>query len=103
MKKLLALDIGTKTGYAINDESGNVTAGTWTLSTAFDITRNGNIRMDRRCDPRITLLFDTLQGINADVVVFEDVQFASYTQQVQLWSSFRGAIWCAFHNRVPAV
>ena len=28
-----------------------------------------------------------------DVVVFEDVQFSSYTAQTQLWSSFRAVVW----------
>jgi hypothetical protein len=30
------------------------------------------------------------------VVVFEDVQFSSYTSQTQLWASYRTAVWLAF-------
>jgi hypothetical protein len=29
------------------------------------------------------------------LVVFEDVQFTTYTQQTQLWSLFRAAVWLA--------
>jgi hypothetical protein len=29
-------------------------------------------------------------------VVFEDVQFSTYTYQTQLWSSLRAAVWLAF-------
>lgn len=55
--------------------------------------------MDRRSDPRVLRLHDTLRDLldrfDFDVIVFEDVQFSSSTQQTQLWSSLRAAVWLA--------
>jgi Holliday junction resolvasome RuvABC endonuclease subunit len=103
MKTALALDLGTDTGYALGALIPGTrphTVGTWKLGTAKEISEWGSLRMTRRCDPRITRFFKKLIEIQHDaspaLVVFEDVLFASSTYQVQLWSSFRGAVWCAF-------
>lgn len=96
MKKILALDIASATGWAHNSQ-GNVELGTWQLSTPAEVRRWGQQRMTRRNDPRVLRLFQHLQlNFKPDVVVFEDVQFQSYTQQCQLWSSLRAAVWLAF-------
>jgi Holliday junction resolvasome RuvABC endonuclease subunit len=56
--------------------------------------------MLRRQDPRIARLFHWLRGVlKPDLVVFEDVEFQTYTCQTQLWSSFRTAVWLAFSDR----
>jgi len=94
----LALDLGTNTGYATN--ANGFRAGTWELATAAQTKARRVDRLDRRCDPRIRYFYDKLkardEGINFDLVVFEDVQFQSYTMQCQLWSSYRAAMWLAF-------
>jgi hypothetical protein len=34
-----------------------------------------------------------------DLVVFEDVQFSTYTKQAQLWPSWRTVVWLTFSGR----
>lgn len=102
MKQILSLDLGTDTGYAMGDLHLDIqpkNAGAWKLADRKSITEYGKTRMTRRCDPRVMHLYRTLRKLYADIVVFEDVQFASSTYQVQLWSSFRAAVWCAFGDR----
>lgn len=71
-----------------------MTAGDWKLATAKEVTAWRKERWDRRNDPRIHRLQQYLVSLpKPDVVVFEDVQFLSYTQQTQLWSSFRTCVW----------
>lgn len=92
---LLALDLGTKTGFA----SGSTTfeCGTWELATKKEITAFSKQRWNRRCDPRILALQGKLLSRSEpDIVVFEDVQFASSTYQVQLWASLRAVVWLTF-------
>lgn len=93
---ILALDLGTKTGYAYNfgDE---VVAGTWGLALKREVTEWGKTRRTRRNDPRIKRLCDNITGLGPfDAVVFEDVQFTSTTFQAHLWAGLRSSIWlCA--------
>jgi len=105
--RILALDLGTSLGYAYGDlPTGAVLrAGTVKLATAKEITEAHKTRMNRRLDPRLPALFNWLTSFNVldgiDWVVFEDVEFSSFTQQTQLWSSFRAAVWVfAAQNRV---
>lgn len=94
--KILALDLGGNTGFAHN-LTGELQAGTWTLATDKEVTAWGKKRETRRRDPRMQRFFKILSSLSApDIVVFEDVQFQSYTQQVQLWSSYRATMWLAF-------
>jgi hypothetical protein len=95
---ILALDLGTKTGYCYTLDSENWIAGTWTLASDSEITRWGKDRTSRRCDPRVFRLHEKLRDLNvgASVIVFEDVQFQTFTYQTQLWSSLRTAMWLAF-------
>lgn len=93
----LALDLGTKCGYAIRTEEGRVVSGTWQLSSPDCIGAARADGLDRRCDPRFEALFNQ---INAAVglymikkIVFEDVLFSEYTLQTQLWSSLRSTVW----------
>lgn len=98
---ILALDLGTTTGLAINVDY-DFQAWSQTLATPKEITAFRKKRMDRRQDPRVLRFFDTLRGMHntPGIVVFEDVQFQSYTLQTQLWSSFRAAVWLAFPNAI---
>lgn len=94
----LTLDLGTKTGWAYNLD-GKLFAGTWKLSTDREISEAAKVRLDRRCDPRIYTLFDKVRDVIAFArprfIVFEDVQFSTFTCQTQLWSSLRAAVWLA--------
>lgn len=96
--KILGLDLATSTGYAYND--GNAFfCGTWLLATDAELKAARKLRLNRRLDPRVTQLFHLIQNLHSkyrfDVIVFEDVQFSSYTLQCQLWASLRAAVWLA--------
>lgn len=94
---LLALDLGTRTGYALQSAQYPLAAGTWILATDRELKDARKKRMDRRCDPRVSTLYSNLRSLHErlrlDWIVFEDVQFSSSTMQVQLWSSLRAAVW----------
>lgn len=95
---LLALDLGTKTGYCYNDGS-DFYCGTWTLMTPREVALQRLARIDRRNDARVTGLFGAIQLIRTqhkfDAILFEDVMFSTYTLQTQLWASLRAALWLA--------
>src|ERR1035437_5032528 len=99
MLKILALDLGTKTGVARN--YGPLPCETTrNLATAAGGTARGKQRLPRRCDPRIGRFYQRLTqvdllGVLPDLVVFEDVEFSTYTKQTQLWASFRTVLWLA--------
>lgn len=97
--KILGLDLATSTGYAYNDDEDRFHCGSWLLATDSELKAARKQRLNRRLDPRVTKLFQLIQGLhtlhNFDVIVFEDVQFSTYTLQCQLWSSLRAAIWLA--------
>jgi hypothetical protein len=99
MVRILSLDLATNTGWAHNCET-NLKLGTWSLSTASEVRQWNKDRLCRRNDPRVARLFNWLSPFRGqtDAVVFEDVQFQSYTQQCQLWSSLRAAVWLAFEG-----
>lgn len=97
---ILGLDLGSKTGFAYN--SGETFfAGTWQLANSKELKNDKVSRMDRRGDRRVLELHRILTQEMAvwpdpKIVVFEDVQFSTYTMQTQLWSSLRAAVWLAF-------
>ncbi len=99
--KILALDLGTKTGWALGVDGKLVDCGTKVLATAKDIKTAGLTRMNRRLDPRVTNLWDFLLTFDGlDWIVWEDVLFSSTTMQTQLWSSFRTTLWLFAHRYV---
>lgn len=95
--KILALDLGTKTGYAMEADGYPLSCGTLTLATKEILRESKRLRNDRRGDPRFFKLIDFLRSVaksfGPEVVVFEDVQFSTFTQQVQLWATWRAAVW----------
>jgi Holliday junction resolvasome RuvABC endonuclease subunit len=101
MVKILALDLGTHTGVAWN-YGPPPWAKTWHLANAKEVTAWGKSREVRRCDPRIARLRNYLETfvVKPDLVVFEDVEFSTYTKQTQLWASFRTVIWVVFGGKV---
>jgi len=96
MRNVLALDLGTNAGFAFGYNRESLIAKGYEMGTKNEIAHWGKSRLSRRCDPRVVRFFDILEKFTPGIVVFEDVQFASSTYQVQLWASFRGAIWCRF-------
>lgn len=100
---ILALDLGTDTGYAAGDTlSSTFTMGTWKLATVKEVREWGKQRLTRRRDPRPKRLCDKIVSLKwiPDLIVFEDVQFASSTYQTQLWASLRTSIWTCFNDAV---
>jgi hypothetical protein len=94
--KIVAIDLGTSTGIAHN-LNGVMEAKTIKLATAKEVTLWGKNRLTRREDPRVARLADELNKYReADVCVFEDCQFSSYTKATQLWASLRAAVWLTF-------
>ncbi len=101
MPDILALDLGTKTGFCYTN-GVNRKMGTWLLATPPEIRQWGKTRKTRTKDPRVERLCEKIAGLGTfDVIVFEDVQFSIYTQQTQLWSSLRSAIWLC--GRAPII
>ena len=87
--KILALDLGVHTGYALEADDYPLACGTWTL---------GVEKANRSLDYRIRVLWKTLQtlhkGFKIDRLVWEDVQFQSAgCAQTQLWASLRTVCW----------
>jgi hypothetical protein len=95
---ILALDLGTHTGFARTIPGSElIEAGTWHLASKSEVTAWGKQRLTRRDDPRIHRLAEKL-GCEPvpDVVIFEDVEFQTYTLQCQLWASLRTVVWLSF-------
>lgn len=91
--KICGIDIGTSTGYAYSD-GVCFNAGTWKLGTAAEIKQWGKERLTRRRDPRVERLCEKLSALpQFDAIVVEDVQFATYRKQAQLWPALRSAVW----------
>lgn len=99
--KILAIDFGTNCGFAYNPD-GKLFAGTWCLATDGEVKNWGKSRLTRRADPRIHRLYSILRthadnpARRPDLVVFEDVEFSTFTYSTQMWASLRTAMWCAF-------
>lgn len=95
---ILALDLGTKTGWAHVNHQGAIASGTVTLANRAELKAAREEQFDRRFDPRFPALLDFLcareQTLGKpDLIFFEDVLFSEYTYQTQLWSSLRAAVW----------
>lgn len=99
---ILALDLGTKTGYAYNLDEKFI-CGTWTLATPKEINQWGKNRLVRRRDPRIGGLKWRIDMRGIDLIIFEDVLFCSTTYQCQLWASLRAVVWLTNCPRIDCV
>lgn len=102
MKTILGIDIGTNTGVCYNCQPlMKHICETWKLATPKEITAFSRQRLNRRNDPRVLTFRKKLDQVpRPDIVVFEDVQFASSTYQVQLWAALRSVIWLTFPDRL---
>lgn len=94
---ILALDLGSTTGYAF-DDGGLPTCGSTEWATKAELSKAKKGRMDRRCDVRVVAFAHWLRAFHdqVDMVVFEDVEFIKYRMQAQLWASYRTAVWLTF-------
>lgn len=104
---VLALDLGTHTGFAVRGHCATIHSGTWHLADPKNIKIARAAREDRKCDDRFFELCRQIEQAvdfhDIGAVVFEDVMFSTYTFQVQLWSSLRAAIWAAARYHPIAV
>ncbi|NOS67027.1 MAG: hypothetical protein HOO67_01525 [Candidatus Peribacteraceae bacterium] len=100
--KVLALDLGTTTGWAYRGPGG-FSAGSWELMTRRELTAQSALRMDRRQDGRVIRFWDRLedffQAHPVEWLVFEDVRFTKGLLQAHLWASFRAVVWLTAHRR----
>lgn len=101
--RILAIDLGTTTGWAIRDAGGTIRAGSVRLASEKQLVAQRKARGDRRGDMRIRALWEFLEDMDEtvgfDSIVFEDVQFMRSTAQGQLWPSFRTVVWLyAYQN-----
>lgn len=100
--KILALDLGTKTGYALEADNYPLSCGTVVLACDATLREMRKTRGDRRGDVRFFKLIDFLRGIattfRPDIIVFEDVQFATTSIQAHLWATWRAAVWLVAHE-----
>jgi Holliday junction resolvasome RuvABC endonuclease subunit len=90
---LLALDLGRKTGWACGSTPNDFDSGTRVLATPAEVSEWHKTRVDRTRDPRIFRLWSFIRSFSPDVVVFEDVEFSTYTGQTQMWAALRSAVW----------
>lgn len=100
--KILALDLGTTTGWAYRTPQG-LRAGSIVLMGTKALKEQAAKRLDRRQDGRILRFWDHLQVVCTanpiDWLVFEDVQFAKSRMQAHLWAGFRSVVWLVAHQR----
>lgn len=97
----LTLDLGTKTGWTITDESV-LQSGTIKLASEEELQLQRVEGKERTLDVRFVRLLNFIathvQQGKVKRIVFEDVQFASTQMQAQLWASLRAAIWGAING-----
>lgn len=84
--RILALDLGSKTGWAYWDSArGYEVSGTWVLATDKEAdlkTRDYDVR-----PARLKSFIESLP--TPDFIFFEDVPFSTFTYQTQLWAGLR--------------
>lgn len=105
LDRILALDLGTTTGWARwspDRMPAKVELGQWVLASPKEITAFRKKNLDRRSDPRFRKLLERLRTHESfRLVIFEDVEFyGGSLYQVQLWATWRAAVWAVFPEQV---
>lgn len=98
MKRVIALDLGTKTGWASRWAGLDVHLGTWD----FEQKKGPCCTVD----PRFLQFRNKLEESKDafDLLVYEDVQFMRGRAQAFLWSGFRTVLWLFAHDRrIPVI
>jgi len=97
---LLALDLGSKTGWCYGPDRDSLDIHTIELAKPSILRKLGKDL--RNYDPRVLSLFSEIVDLDGPIryIVFEDVTFATTTYQAQLWASLRAAMWLARDQRV---
>lgn len=91
--RILALDLGTSTGWAICDGE-DIKIGTWRLASDKEVRDWGKVRLTRRNDPRVKRLCHHISGLGIfDVIIYEDVQFLTTQLASQMWAGLRSSVW----------
>lgn len=91
--KVLALDLGTKLGWAKFCTYAGTEAGTLELASDKNLRYAKKLRLDRKLDIRIQALALWLEPQPLDLLVWEDIRFCSSQAQGHLWGSLRGVLW----------
>lgn len=91
--KILALDLGTKLGWALHCSYAGLSVGTVTLASPKDLKEAKKFRLDRRLDIRVQNFAGWLEAQPVDQIVFEDVRFCVSQAQAHYWASLRGVVW----------
>jgi len=95
---ILALDLGTKTGWATRWGGQPIRAGTW----EFPAKKGPCCKID----PRLVMFRHKLEESrdSFDLLVYEDVQFMRGRAQAFLWSGFRTVLWLFAHDhKIPVI
>lgn len=90
---ILAIDLGTKLGWAMFCPVRGVSAGTKVLASDINLRHAKKLRIDRRLDIRIEAFALWLEVQPIDLCVFEDVRWVSSQAQGHLYGSLRGVLW----------
>jgi len=108
--RTLALDLGTRTGWALHSQADDMDnspifeSGTWVLATPKEITTQAKADKSRCCDVRFQRLQDYITALGfVDEIVFEDVEFSTYTYQTQLWAGFRTVVSLRYLRQCPKI
>lgn len=102
MTPILALDLGCKTGFALETEQTGLVSGTWRLDKwcpvcPFDFPKR-DLLMIREW--RLFWLVRSIVGaaiFAGGVVAYENVQFGVSLLQTQAWAGYRSAMLTACH------
>jgi len=92
---LLALDLGTRCGWAISDETGNIRSGEWNLA------KLGRAREGLRFLLFRSSLIDARDTYGVDQVTYEEVTFpSSGWRATQLYGGWKAILlaWCETHK-----
>ncbi len=103
MPTILALDLGTNTGWALWKD-GVLTSGAWELMTKEEVAAMRKAKLDRTADPRFKRLAARLKEIGfVHYLYFEDVQFLSSQLQSQLWAGLRTVVLFSESGELAAI
>jgi Holliday junction resolvasome RuvABC endonuclease subunit len=96
--RTLALDLGTRTGWALMAGQEIIESGTELLASEEELRQQRREGKERTAEIRFARFLDFVAlelAAGVTRIVFEDVIFAGSQAQTQLWASLRAVIWVA--------